>query len=64
MTFADVKVIEISSTRRLIEDQVRIMHDQLSRAKKMGSLLGKYAAMAIQHQAAQSIRSIMIMPIN
>lgn len=36
MTFADVRVIEISSTRRLIEDQVRIMHDQLSRAKKNG----------------------------
>ncbi|GAA3925122.1 hypothetical protein [Litoribacillus peritrichatus] len=34
MAFADVDTIDISSTRRLIKDQARIMHGQLMKAKK------------------------------
>lgn len=33
MRFADITTVDISSTRRLISDQVRIMHQQLTKAK-------------------------------
>ena len=36
MDFASIKKIDISSTRRRVEDQVRIMYGDLSKAKKVG----------------------------